>query len=73
MKVRMKIGMSGTRNGIEWPPVGGLLEVDDEEGAQLCASGHAVPVVEESAETATAPKAEQRFLVHDEQPTRKKK
>jgi hypothetical protein len=60
MKVRMKVGVSGTRNGEDWPGPGGELEVDDEEGAQLCASGLAEPVVEKKTETATAPKAEQR-------------
>lgn len=61
MKVRMKVGMSGTRNGEDWPPLGGELEVDDDEGAQLCAGGLAEPVAEpEKVETAVAPKAETR-------------
>lgn len=60
MKVRMKVGMSGTRSGEDWPPLGGILEVDDEEGAQLCTAGLAVPVVEDETEKAVAPDAEKR-------------
>lgn len=56
MKVRMKIAMSGTRSGVDWPPYGETLECSDEEGAQLCAAGIAEPVVEpERMETATLP------------------
>ncbi len=61
MKVRMKVGISGTRNGQDWPPPGGELEVDDEEGAQLCAGGLAEPIAEpQKVWTATAPEPEKR-------------
>jgi hypothetical protein len=49
----MLTGISGGRgDGTQWPPVGGVLEVGDEEGRDLCAAHLAVPVVEERAETA---------------------
>lgn len=56
----MMVHMSGTRGGEDWPPYGGVLEVDDEEGAHLCRAGMAVPVVEDTTETAVALPAEVR-------------
>lgn len=54
MKVRMKVGISGGRaDGTDWPPTGGVVEVETREGTELCAAGLAEPVVEERAETAT--------------------
>jgi hypothetical protein len=58
----MRVGISGSRDGQDWPPIGGELEVSDEEGAQLCAGGLAEPVADTDAdvEKAVAPKAETR-------------
>jgi hypothetical protein len=44
MKVKMQVVMSGTRNGESWPLPGTDIEVPDEEGANMCANGLAVPV-----------------------------
>lgn len=48
MKIQMKVQVSGTRNtpdgGTAWPPVGGEIEVPDEEGRDLVTSGMAVEV-----------------------------
>jgi hypothetical protein len=44
MKVQMKVVMSGTRNGENWPLPGEELEVPDEEGANMCANELASPV-----------------------------
>lgn len=52
MKIRMKVAVSGTRNGVPWPPRGAVLDVDDNEGAQLCAGGMAEPVPDDQVETA---------------------
>lgn len=60
MKVKMQVHMSGTRSGEQWPAPGEVLEVDDDEGAQLCAAGIAVPVREDKTEKATAPEPETR-------------
>jgi len=61
MKVQMRAQISGTINGAEWPAIGDVLEVPDDEGARLCASGQAVPVAEPvRAERAVAPRAESR-------------
>ena len=58
----MRAAISGTRNGATWPPIGGEIEVGDEEGAELCAAGMATPVAEirGKVETAVAPQAELR-------------
>lgn len=48
MKVRMLVGISGGRgDGSPWPHPGQVLEVDDAEGAHLCAGRLAVPVAED--------------------------
>ncbi|MFD0902337.1 hypothetical protein [Actinomadura sediminis] len=60
MKVRMKVAVSGTRNGRPWPHPGEVVELSDAEGADLCASGVAEPVAERPVETATAPEPEKR-------------
>jgi hypothetical protein len=63
VKVRMKVGISGTGNpqtGGDWPPSGGVLTVDDAEGVRLCAGGLAEPVADDKVETAVAPPAEER-------------
>lgn len=44
VKVLMKVDMSGTRNGVEWPRSGSVVELPDHEGAKLCAAGIATPL-----------------------------
>jgi hypothetical protein len=44
MKVRMKVSVSGSRDGKPWPSVGETATVGDEEGADLCTAGLAEPV-----------------------------
>lgn len=44
MRVRMKVGLSGTRNGQPWPASGDEVNLPDAEGADLCAAGLAEPV-----------------------------
>lgn len=70
MKIRMKVQISGTRNGQTWPPYNEVLEVGDEEGAELCAAGMAVPVADDGVETAVAPDAEKRGLTTADVPTK---
>lgn len=63
MKIRMKVAVSGTRNGRPWPAYGEVAEVSDAEGADLCAAGMAEPVADPpaaKAEQATPPPAEKR-------------
>lgn len=56
MRIRMKVTMSGTRNGEDWPPAGETVDLPTGEAQHLVASGIAeeidgIPEVE----TATAP------------------
>lgn len=60
MKVRMRVGISGTRSGVDWPQPGAVLDCSDEEGMQLCQAGIAVPEPEDRVEKAVAPKPEKR-------------
>ena len=63
MKVKMKVVMSGTRNGEAWPLPGSEVDLPDEEAANLCAAGLALPVrsdeddVETRSEAKPKPKA----------------
>lgn len=71
----MKVQVSGTRNGagdldksgqlvspaVEWPPLGGEIDVGEAEGADLIASGMAVEVKVE-------PKAEKKAVDTDPKP-----
>lgn len=49
MKIRIVQQISGTRGDrTDWPPAGSELVVGDLEGAELCRSGVAIPVAEET-------------------------
>ena len=66
MKVQMLIRISGTRNGEDWPAVGGVVDVTRREAERLIAAKFAKPVEAEPKkaapviERAVAPKAETR-------------
>lgn len=51
MRVRMLRHISGSRNGIEWPPAGGELDLPDSEAADLIANRYAEPTEETDATT----------------------
>lgn len=46
VRVSMKVQISGVRDGVRWPGVGGEIVVPDTEGAELCTQGLATPVAE---------------------------
>lgn len=56
MKVRLKVGISGSRNGALWPGRGSIVELPDDEGARMCQNGMAVPFdsSDDDVETAMA-------------------
>jgi hypothetical protein len=60
MRIRMERQITGTRDGARWPTVGEEVELPDSEAADLCASGLAIPVVEDVTEKAVAPEPEKR-------------
>jgi len=49
MKVRLKVSLSGARNGVAWPSAGEEIDLPDQEGADLCAAGMAEPVTKRPA------------------------
>ena len=61
MKITMKVAISGSRNDVEWPAIGGEIVVPDLEGKELCAAGYAEPVAAPvKVEKAVAKKPEKR-------------
>ena len=70
MNITMRVGITGTRNGEDWPPVGGTINLPADEAAALVEAGLAVPAdknapaVEaaavEAPEAATTPKPRAR-------------
>ena len=53
MEIKLKVTISGTRDGIEWPPVGGSVDLPEAEAAQMVAAGMASAVTPAPVETAT--------------------
>ena len=66
MKVRMNIHITGSRNGLRWPPVGGEVDLPAGEAGDLISQGFAAAVEIKGAaskpepEKAVAPKPETR-------------
>lgn len=61
MRVRMKVDVSGTRNGGRWPRKGQEIDLPAAEAADLCAAGHAERVADDDViERAVAPRPEKR-------------
>lgn len=62
MLVKMRAEISGVRDGQPWPPVGGTVEIPDDEAMLMLRNGTAEPVFDPDArvERAVAPDAEQR-------------
>ena len=75
MLVRMRTEMSGLRDGKPWPPVGGTVDLPDDEALTLCRNGVATPAVDvaDGVEHAVLPAPEARdALVKQPRPSRKK-
>ena len=54
MRVSMLTPISGTRNGVAWPPVGGVTNLPAEEAADMIANGYAEPAEPAGPATETA-------------------
>ncbi len=57
MRVQMRVPISGSRDGVDWPPVGGTIDLPADEAEHLCAAGLAIPAAAPEPEKAAAPKA----------------
>jgi hypothetical protein len=44
MKIRLKSDVSGSRDGVPWPPRGSVVDLPEEEAVPMCQNGMAVPV-----------------------------
>lgn len=53
MKVKLNVGLTGTRNGEDWPAKGEVVDLPDAEAVDMLNAGLALPVKDE-AEQATA-------------------
>ena len=60
MHVRLLGQMSGTRDGVPWPPRGSVVDLTDEEAISLCRNGMAVPMERDDVEKAVDNAAENR-------------
>lgn len=57
MRVQMRTAITGTRNGEDWPAVGGEIDLPDAEARDMIAAGLAVEVADApKPQTAAAPK-----------------
>lgn len=54
MKIRLAVSLSGTRDGVDWPQRGEIVDLPDAEAVDMLNARLAVPVVAEP-ETATIP------------------
>ena len=52
--IKLKVNISGTRDGVEWPAAGCSVDLPDVEAAQMVAAGLASAVDVAPVETATA-------------------
>lgn len=57
MRLRMKIHITGVRDGEPWPPAGGVIDVDDLEAAGLIQAGYAEEAPDDDPTAATEPAA----------------
>jgi hypothetical protein len=61
IRVRMKVAISGTRDGKEWPDRGGYTTLPDQEAADYIAAGIVEPAPQlDASEFAVMPEAELR-------------
>lgn len=60
MRVRLTGQMSGTRDGVPWPPRGSVVDLPDDEAISLCQNAMAVPMARDEVEAAVDNVAEMR-------------
>lgn len=68
----MKVQMSGTRDGVDWPDRGVEIDLPDDEAKELAASGIVEEVTAKAkVEKATAPAEERTAVTTATGPTKK--
>jgi len=63
MKIRMKVDISGTRNGEPWPARGEIIDLPTDEAQSLIDSDMAETIAKAKAETAAVELAEETAVV----------
>jgi hypothetical protein len=58
LRVKMKVSLTGTRDGEEWPPRGQCADLPDDEATHLVTAGLAGPCAEPCAEPEPEPEPE---------------
>jgi hypothetical protein len=74
--IRMNIHVTGTRNGVEWPYIGGTIDLPYGEAIQLAAAGYGTLVGdarEEHPSNDAAPETIETATITTERKTRKTK
>jgi hypothetical protein len=74
--IRMNIHVTGTRNGVEWPYIGGTIDLPYGEAIQLAAAGYGTLVGdarEEHPSSDAAPETIETATITTERKTRKTK
>lgn len=70
MKVTLLASFSGSRNGVDWPAAGSVVDLPDSEAADLIRNGQAVEVVS-SPKAQTAKTVAPESAQIDTRPARK--
>lgn len=52
MRVKMKVGLSGSRDGQAWPQIGEVIDLPDDEAVSYLNAGMVEPAPEDDVETA---------------------
>jgi hypothetical protein len=52
MRVKMKVAVSGARDGVSWPGIGGEIDLPNDEANWYLTAGLASPVTDDDVETA---------------------
>jgi len=62
MKIKMRLQITGTRNGVSWPPVGGIVDLPESEAQCMIRHGYAIAAPEQAM-----PLVERAQVVNDTQ------
>jgi ribosomal protein L29 len=52
VRIKMKVAVSGARDGQPWPGIGGVVDLPDDEAQSYVTAGMATPATDDDVETA---------------------
>jgi hypothetical protein len=47
MKIKMRMLITGTRNSVSWPPIGGIVDLPEDEAQCMIRHGYAIAAPEQ--------------------------